>query len=143
MASIESIQELLGGEGVTGPLHSERDIDRLVRRGVPTEFVDRFLATSHLNFNLIERHVVARRTLKRRREAAQPLDLAESDRFVRLVRLVAAARDTFGDYQKVLAWMTRENSVLEGKTPLSLADTDLGARSVETLLGRIGHGIAA
>ncbi len=143
MTSVASIQALLGGESVTGPLYSEGDIDRLVRRGVPTEAVGHFLATSQLNFNLIENHVVARRTLKRRQAAAQPLDLAESDRFVRLVRLVAAANDTFGDRQKAFAWMTRENRALEGRTPLSLAETDLGARSVETLLGRIGHGIAA
>ncbi len=143
MTSVESIQELLGGEAVTGPLHSGGDIGRLVRRGVPVEAVDRFLVTSHLNFNLIESHVVARRTLKRRKEGAQPLDLAESDRFVRLVRLVAAAHDIFGDYREVMAWMTRENTALEGKTPLSLAETDLGARGVETLLGRIGHGVAA
>jgi uncharacterized protein (DUF2384 family) len=42
-----------------------------------------------------------------------------------------------------LIWLGRENHSLDGQTPLSLADTDLGARSVETLLGQIGHGLAA
>jgi uncharacterized protein (DUF2384 family) len=42
-----------------------------------------------------------------------------------------------------MAWLARENRALGGQTPLSLADTDLGARSVEALLGRIGHGLAA
>jgi putative toxin-antitoxin system antitoxin component (TIGR02293 family) len=105
--------------------------------------VAHFLNASHLTFNAIEQHVLARRTFKRRQDAAQPLDPVESDRLMRLVRLVAAADETFGDPQKALIWLGRENRALDGQTPLSLADTDLGARSVETLLGRIGHGIAA
>jgi uncharacterized protein (DUF2384 family) len=32
---------------------------------------------------------------------------------------------------------------LAGERPLDLLDTDEGAREVETLLGRISHGIAA
>jgi len=143
MTALARIQALLGGESVTGPLRTDLDIVRLVRRGVPTEAVDHFLNASHLSFNSIERHVLARRTFKRRQDSAQPLDPAESDRLVRLVRLVAAAEETFGDPQKALTWLGRENRALDGQPPLSLADTDLGARSVETLLGRIGHGIAA
>jgi putative toxin-antitoxin system antitoxin component (TIGR02293 family) len=143
MTAVARIQALLGGEAVTGPLRTDLDIVSLVRRGVPTEAVDHFLSASHLTFNAIERHVLARRTFKRRQDAAQPLDPAESDRLVRLVRVVAAADETFGDPQKSLIWLGRENRALDGQTPLSLADTDLGARSVETLLGRIGHGIAA
>jgi putative toxin-antitoxin system antitoxin component (TIGR02293 family) len=143
MAAVARIQELLGGEQVTGPLRSELDVVRLVRNGVPTQAVDHFLTASHLTFNAIERHVLARRTFKRRQDAAQRLDPAESDRLLRLVRLVAAADETFGSREKALAWLGRENRALGGDTPLSLADTDLGARSVETLLGRIGHGLAA
>ena len=143
MTAVAKIQELLGGEAVTGPLRTELDLMRLVRRGVPTQALDHFLTASHLTFGSIERHVLARRTFKRRQDAAQPLDPMESDRLMRLVRLVAAADETFGDQQKAMAWLGRENRVLDGQTPLSLADTDLGARSVETLLGRIGHGLAA
>lgn len=143
MTAVAKIQELLGGESVTGPVRTEFDLVRLVRRGVPTRAVDHFLRASHLTFNAIEGHVMARRTFKRREDAAQPLDPAESDRLVRLVRIVAAAEETFVDSGKALAWLGRENRALDGLTPLSLADTDLGARSVETLLGRIGHGIAA
>jgi putative toxin-antitoxin system antitoxin component (TIGR02293 family) len=143
MTAIVKIQALLGGEPVTGPLRSDLDLVRLVRRGLPTQAVDHFLAASRLSFNAIERHVMARRTFKRRQDADQRLDPAESDRLLRLVTMVAAAEDTFGNFDKALAWLSRENRTLDGQTPLSLADTDLGARSVETLLGRIGHGLAA
>jgi putative toxin-antitoxin system antitoxin component (TIGR02293 family) len=143
MTAIARIQALLGGEEVTGPMRSELDLVRLVKRGVPTLAVDAFLAASNLTFNAIEGHVMPRRTFKRRQDAAQPLDPVESDRLLRLVLVVAAAEDTFGDLQKAYAWLNRANRALDGLTPLALADTDLGARSVETLLGRIGHGLAA
>jgi len=143
MTAIAKIQALLGGEAVTGPMRTDFDLVRLVRRGVPTSAVDHFLRASHLTFNEIEGHVLPRRTFKRRQDADQPLEPGESDRLVRLVRIVAAAEETFGDSGKALTWLGRENRALDGMTPLSLTDTDFGARSVETLLGRIGHGIAA
>lgn len=143
MTAVSRIQALLGGEGVIGPLRTDFDVVRLIRRGVPTAAVDHFLATSHLTFSSIERHVLPRRTFKRRQDAALPLDPAESDRLMRLVGMVAAAEETFGDPKKALAWLGRDNRALDGQAPLSLADTDRGARSVETLLGRIGHGLAA
>jgi len=143
MNAVARIQGLLGGEAITGPLASEFDLVRLIRRGLPTAAVDHFLKVSQLNFNLIEEQVMPRRTFKRRQAADQPLDPAESDRMLRLVRMVALAEDTFGDPAKAIIWLSRENRVLEGQAPLTLADTDQGARSVEVLLGRIGHGLAA
>ena len=142
MAPVGKIQALLGGEAVTGRLQTDLDLMRAVRQGLPTAAVDSFLSQTHLPFQAIEDNVVPRRTFKRRQQESRPLDPAESDRLVRLAALVAAAEDTFGP-DKGLAWLLRENRVLGGVTPLSLADTDQGVRSVEALLGRIGHGIAA
>lgn len=143
MAAVAKIRDLLGGEAVTGPLRSDFDLMRAVRQGLPTAAVDRFLEQSHLTFNAIEGHIVSRRTFKRRRDADEPLDPVESDRLVRLARLVASAEETFGGLDRGLAWLNRANRTLDGQTPLSLADTDQGVRSVEGLLGRIAHGIAA
>ncbi len=72
-----------------------------------------------------------------------PLDPIESDRFLRLVRMVASAEDTFGGSQKALLWLSRPTKALHGQSPISLSDTDHGVQAVETLLGRIAHGIAA
>ena len=49
----------------------------------------------------------------------------------------------FGDKQKAGAWLRRPSSALAGERPIALLDTDEGSRQVETLLGRINHGIAA
>jgi putative toxin-antitoxin system antitoxin component (TIGR02293 family) len=143
MHAVGRIQALLGGEANTGPLHSERDVMRLVRRGLPTQAVDHFLRASRLTFSVLDPQILNRRTFKRRQDAAQPLDPAESDRIVRVVSVVAAAEETFADPDKAHAWLTRENRALDGETPLAMTDTDQGARAVEALLGQIAHGLAA
>lgn len=143
MATVTRIQELLGGEAVTGPLHNERDIVRLVRRGVPTQAVDHFLEAARMSFNLLDPKVINLRTFKRRKKNAQPLEADESDRLLRVVGIVAAAEEVFGDRDKAQAWLNRQNRTLDGESPLAMADTDRGARAVEALLGRIEHGIAA
>jgi putative toxin-antitoxin system antitoxin component (TIGR02293 family) len=143
MTAVARIQELLGGEVVTGPLHNDADIVRLIRRGVPTQAVDHFLASAKLSFNALDPKVLNLRTFKRRQKNAQPLEQDESDRLLRLVGVVAAAEDTFGDAEKAHIWLNRESRALDGETPLAMADTDRGTRAVEALLGRIAHGIAA
>ena len=72
---------------------------------------------------------------------SQPLSPEESDRFARVLRLVALAEETFGDRDKARLWLRRPNRALEGRVPLDLLDTDGGARAVETILSRITHGV--
>ena len=143
MAAVARIQELLGGEAMTGPLKSEHDIVQLVRRGVPTQAVDHFLAMAGLSLNALDPQVLNLRTFRRRQKNDQPLEQDESDRLLRIVGIVAAADETFGDVEKAQVWLNRESRALHGETPLAMADTDRGARAVEALLGRIAHGIAA
>ncbi|WP_374452915.1 antitoxin Xre/MbcA/ParS toxin-binding domain-containing protein [Phenylobacterium sp.] len=143
MTAVAKIQELLGGETVTGHLASELDVVRLVRRGLPPVAVENFLSATRLQYPAIEAYVMPRRTFNRRRDAGQMLEPAESDRLVRMARLVAAAEETIGDRDRAMIWLERPNRALEGEAPLSLADTDLGAQGVERLLGQIAHGLAA
>ena len=60
-----------------------------------------------------------------------------------MARVIAAADETFGDEKKADAWLRRGTTALDGEPPLDLLDTEEGAREVETLLTRIGHGLGA
>ncbi len=62
---------------------------------------------------------------------------------MRVVRLLALAEETFGNQDKAHAWLRRPTCALADERPLDLLDTEEGGRAVETLLGRIAHGIAA
>ena len=127
----------LGEDAATG-----LDIMRLVRRGLPVTTIEFVLKTGRLTLTELDRIVLPRKTLMNRRKLGR-LTPEQSDRLVRVARLIAVAEETFGSQEKANIWLRRPTSALDGEQPLDLLDTDEGARQVETLLGRIGHGIAA
>lgn len=113
-----------------------------VREGLPVAAVDQVLAEGTLSAVELDRLALPRKTLAHRRALGR-LSPEQSDRLVRVLRVVAEAEETFGSRDKAHLWLRRPTSALAGQAPLDLLDTDIGARRVETLLGRIAHGIAA
>ncbi|MDQ3459226.1 MAG: MbcA/ParS/Xre antitoxin family protein [Deinococcota bacterium] len=47
----------------------------------------------------------------------------------------------FDALESAADWLRSENLSLGGRTPLEYADTEIGAREVENLLGRIEYGV--
>jgi putative toxin-antitoxin system antitoxin component (TIGR02293 family) len=90
---------------------------------------------------LAEAVAVSPRTLARRRKAGRLLP-DESDRLIRLARLFAAAVELYqGDPDGARTWMMRPSRALGGASPFAMARTEVGAREVEAVIGRIGHGV--
>jgi putative toxin-antitoxin system antitoxin component (TIGR02293 family) len=84
---------------------------------------------------------ISSRTLDRRRERGR-LEPAESDRILRVSRVFAAAIELFeGDAVAARRWMLQKQKALGEKRPLDLLGTELGARDVEALIGRLEHGV--
>lgn len=80
-------------------------------------------------------------TLQRRKKAGH-LQTDESDRVVRLACLKDAALALMqGDDDAAVTWLHTPLDVLGGESPLSHASTELGARDVEDLIGRLRHGV--
>ena len=83
------------------------------------------------------------RTLARRKEAGRLLP-DESDRLMRAARVFGRALELFeGEPEAARHWLTSKQPLLGNLVPLDLSSTDLGARAVEQLVGRLGHGIPA
>lgn len=81
------------------------------------------------------------RTLSRRRESRR-LTPEESDRVLRLSRIFARTLNLFeGDASAARKWFTTPLGALAGEAPQHFATTDVGAREVENLIGRLEHGI--
>jgi putative toxin-antitoxin system antitoxin component (TIGR02293 family) len=114
----------------------------IVRQGLSMDLVDEVLADGRLTLAELDRLALPRKTLAHRRTLGQ-LTAEQSDRLVRILRVIEAAEDTFGDAGKAHTWLRRPTSVLDNQAPLDLLDTDIGAREVEALLTRIAHGVAA
>ena len=76
-----------------------------------------------------------------RRKASGRLGPAESDRVVRFARLMGKAVEVMESAKNARRWLTSPQFGLGGATPLEFAETEVGAREVEDLLGRIEYGI--
>ena len=83
---------------------------------------------------------ISRATLHRRKIAGR-LETDESDKVMRYARLVRQAIDVFGSIEDARSWMTHPQFGLGNVTPLEYAQTEIGAREVENLLGRIEYGV--
>lgn len=76
-----------------------------------------------------------------RRKAVGKLGSVESDRVVRLARLLGMAGFVMASEEAGRQWLCSPQVGLGGAVPLEYAETELGAREVENLLGRIEHGV--
>jgi len=111
------------------------------RRGLPVSTVDQLVDSGRLSLAEIDRTIMPRKTLAHRRVLGV-LTPDQSDRLMRVVRVIAAAENTFGSLEKAHRWLRRPTTALEGDAPLALLDTSEGSRQVERLLARIDHGLA-
>jgi len=84
---------------------------------------------------------LSRATLQRRKKSEGKLSPIQSDRVVRLARLMGKAIDVLESEEAARQWLTSIQRGLGGVTPLEYAETEVGAREVENLLGRIEHGV--
>ena len=76
-----------------------------------------------------------------RRKATGRLDAAESDRVVRFARLMGQAVEVLESASAARQWLNSPQVGLGGAVPLQYARTEVGAREVESLLGRIEYGV--
>jgi putative toxin-antitoxin system antitoxin component (TIGR02293 family) len=139
----EAIAAVLGGRKVLGKaVKKPDDLAQLIRKGLPAESVTFLAEKLRLGNRAVSRKLgIPQRTLTRRLSQASPLTPAESDRTVRMARVYAAAVEMIGDREKAIEWLSTPNRALGGERPLDQLDTDMGARMVEDVLGRIAYGV--
>lgn len=129
--------EYLGG----GPVRSTEALLTEVRGGLPLERMENVRRRLDLTLDELAGQLgMSRATLHRRRREGR-LSPDESDRLVRYARLLAQAEEVFGPGEPAREFFHQPATGLGGETPLEYARTELGAREVERLLGRIGHGV--
>jgi putative toxin-antitoxin system antitoxin component (TIGR02293 family) len=84
---------------------------------------------------------VPERTLARRRVAGR-LSSEESEKLLRLSNIFEQAVDLFeGDVKAAVAWLRSPKRALAYKAPLTYARTEIGARQVEDLIGKLEQGV--
>lgn len=143
IAIVEEVVRKLGGETVLGSVvRSQADLALAVRNRLPLSALGG-LSRAGLTEQEIEKFVIPQRTRRHRAGKQQPLTIDESDRAVRLLRIQSLAEQTFEDMEKANCWLRRPLTELGGEMPLVVAQTEAGARVIETIIGKIAWGSAA
>ena len=138
---LRAVIEELGGEQALGrALSSERELREAIRVGFPPAVVEELMRASGLTLKELASALdLSPRSLQRRRRTGR-LARYESDRLYRLARIVALANQYLGDHGRAMRWLKHPNRALGGLAPVAAIDTELGARQVENILGRIAYG---
>jgi putative toxin-antitoxin system antitoxin component (TIGR02293 family) len=137
---LKAVLDQLGGEaGVGRAVRTAEDLSAAIREGFPHEAVTALTSTGLSLQEIAGSLDLSLRSLQRRKSQGR-LARYESDRLYRLARLVSLAANFLGDQKTAIGWLKRPNHALGGVAPLAIIDTELGARQVENVLGRIGYG---
>lgn len=137
-----TIAERLGGARVLKrEVRSDLDLAAAIHQGLSYDALAHVLASEDLKPAEAYALVGSRRTLLRKKAARTNLSATESDRLARVVRIIARAEEALGERDKAHRWLRSPNRALEGRRPLDLLESDVGARMVERILGRIEHGV--
>jgi len=126
------------------PKRSSLELAAAIESGLPVTALDRvsrFIAPTDVSF---KHRFVSKATLARRRiTRSRQLSPEESGRLARVAQVWALARDVWGDDESARAFLFRPHPLLKQRAPIEMAlGTDLGARLVEDILGRLRHGSA-
>lgn len=80
-------------------------------------------------------------TANRKIAKGETLEIPVTERLVRLAIVEQDAEETFGDSKLARQWLLSDNVGLGGCSPLSMLDTDVGAREVAKVLVTIAYGV--
>ena len=117
------------------------ELIRRIQKGLPFSDLKVLQDSIDMPFEqLAEKLAISRSTLQRRKAAGR-LSPDESDKVIRFARLLEHATDVFGDIDNARAWLKFPQRGLGGAVPLDYAETEIGAREVDNLLGRIDYGV--
>lgn len=151
MATVKSRSESGGEVALPGTralrLLKVRRKDELVRKvqsGFDVALLGNLVEASGLTGERIAAMTgISKRTL-RRRQASGHLTADESDRLLRASRIFEMALDLFeGNAADARRWLLASSAALGGSAPIEYASTEVGAREVEQLIGRLMHGVFA
>jgi putative toxin-antitoxin system antitoxin component (TIGR02293 family) len=104
------------------------DMVKLIRRGLPVGAVQFVLDSRRLTLAELDQIVLPRKTLANRRRIGN-LTPEQSDRLIRVARVLAAAEETFGNQEKAGAWLRRPTRALANAHSISSTPTKGPVRS--------------
>jgi putative toxin-antitoxin system antitoxin component (TIGR02293 family) len=113
----------------------------VIRIGLPVEELDALQASLDVPMHKLAPKLGISMATLHRRKARGRLGPEESDRVLRFARLMGRAVEVMEAEDAARRWLNSPQVGLGGAVPLDYAETEVGAREVEDLLGRIEYGV--
>lgn len=113
-----------------------------VEKGLPFRSFKTLEGKMRVNAKTLASMLSIPRTTLSRREKDGVFKIDESDRVYRYADLLAQATEMLGDEEKASLWLQKERTIFGGHSAIEHAKTEIGAREVEKVIGRIRHGVA-
>ena len=117
------------------------DLIRQIQKGLRFSELETLQNSIDLPFEQLAAKLAISRSTLQRRKAAGRLSPDESDKVMRLSRLLEHATNVFGNIERARAWLKFPQRGLGNAVPLDYAETEVGAREVDDLLGRIEYSV--
>jgi putative toxin-antitoxin system antitoxin component (TIGR02293 family) len=113
-----------------------------LREGLPYARFTEFMRRSGLPQEAVTRVMQTPKRTLARRKAQGRLRPDESERLLRLSIVFEQAVDLFdGNAEAARRWLSLPSRALGGVSPLRMAETEVGSREVENLIGRLKFGV--
>ncbi len=143
--STQHVVELLGGSSIFGR-HKNKSASLSLADAITEGFPQKSLWKIKDVTGLTDRQMattlgISQKSISRYRASHRGLlDPVISDRLYRIASAYAHAREVFEDDVAAKEWMQAPQIGLGMRIPLNLLTTEIGAKEVERLLGRIDYG---
>jgi putative toxin-antitoxin system antitoxin component (TIGR02293 family) len=135
------IADILGGPKILRhDVSNLVDLQKVVAEGLPIRSLDetaKYVSNGPRAAAALKDRLIPRATRSRRTR----LKTGESEKVERIARLMALAEDVWENTIDARAFMNESHPMLEGRSPLEMAATELGARRVERLLMHLEYGL--
>ena len=119
---------------------SDFNLAEIVEHGLPLHSLA-ILRERGLTATELSAIFISPRTLKHRKARHEPLSQEETDRAVRVARILALAGEVFGSHEKALLWLRSPDERLADRAPLNMLQTESGGRLIESMLWQLDEGI--
>ncbi|MBI3181138.1 MAG: DUF2384 domain-containing protein [Myxococcales bacterium] len=143
-AAVKHVEATASVLGLKRKPASALDLADVAAKGLPsTSLAALSSSLGWSRADLVKELGIAPRTAARRLKSKQALSPKESERVLRLARVLARAVDVLESLKSARRWLVEPNAALGRRTPLSLLSTDIGTELVLNELGKIDYGFFA
>ena len=119
---------------------TEQELLEIIEQRLPTTSIQRLVGLG-ITRTEVDELVIPLRTLQHRRSRREKLRVGESERVLRVARVLSQAESIYGSRERALAWLRSPNPRCGKRAPMGLLKTDAGSRIVEDLLVQIDEGM--